>query len=147
VDFDGFSNMPEFIAGEFNVGGGSWEIVEVSGSGTGLRVLPNRRVEVWGDKSIYIPTLLQLVMQGRGAIPVVEIREKLAFSFRGFHLDVARGGVARVDFIKKLLKWLYILKYNYFALYVEDLFPWDGRPEICARREGRYTQMRSGGRS
>ncbi len=138
IDVDGFSNLDEFISREFNIPRGSWEIIEVSDEGTGIRILPSRRVEVWGDRRIYLATLLQLFIQGRGKLPIVEVKESLRFGFRGFHLDVARGGVATIDTLKALLRWLFLLKYNYFALYVEDLFPWDRYPDIGVHR-GRYS--------
>ncbi|RLE87732.1 MAG: beta-N-acetylhexosaminidase [Thermoprotei archaeon] len=137
LEFDGFSNFPEFLAKEFEVPKGSWEIRRVEGEGSGVDVKKGY-VEVWGDSRIYHATLLQLISQRRGYIPAVRVEEKLKFEFRGFHLDVARGGVPTVDTLKKLLRWLFILKYNYFALYVEDLFPWEKYPDIGARR-GRYS--------
>ncbi|RLE99973.1 MAG: beta-N-acetylhexosaminidase [Thermoprotei archaeon] len=137
LEFDGFSNFSEFLAKEFEVPKGSWEIRRVEGEGSGVDVKKGY-VEVWGDSKIYHATLLQLISQRRGYIPAVRVEEKLKFEFRGFHLDVARGGVPTVDTLKKLLRWLFILKYNYFALYVEDLFPWEKYPDIGARR-GRYS--------
>ena len=137
LEFDGFSNFSEFLAKEFEVPKGSWEIRRVEGEGSGVDVKKGY-VEVWGDSKIYHATLLQLISQRRGYIPAVRVEEKLKFEFRGFHLDVARGGVPTVDTLKKLLRWLFILKYNYFALYVEDLFPWQKYPDIGARR-GRYS--------
>jgi len=137
LEFDGFSNFPEFLAKEFEVPKGSWEIRRVEGEGSGVDVKKGY-VEVWGDSRIYHATLLQLISQRRGYIPAVRVEEKLKFEFRGFHLDVARGGVPTVGTLKKLLRWLFILKYNYFALYVEDLFPWEKYPDIGARR-GRYS--------
>mgnify|MGYP000164963080 FL=1 len=136
-EFDGFSNFPEFLAKEFEVPKGSWEIRRVEGEGSGVDVKKGY-VEVWGDPKIYHATLLQLISQKRGFIPAVRVEEKLKFEFRGFHLDVARGGVPTVDTLKKLLRWLFILKYNYFAIYVEDLFPWEKYPDIGVKR-GRYS--------
>jgi len=138
LSFDGFSNLDPFIAEEFNLPKGKWEIKRVEREGTGLEVKEGY-VEVWGDPRIYTATLIQLVMQGGCcAIPDVRVEEKLRFEFRGFHLDVARGGVASVEELKRLLRWLFLLKYNFLAIYVEDLFPWDRYPDIGAKR-GRYT--------
>ncbi len=138
LEFDGFANLDEFVAREFNVPRGRWELRRVDRRGTGLAVREGH-VEVWGDPRIYTATLLQLIIQGGGRrIPEVEVEEELRFEFRGFHLDVARGGVATVGELKRLLRWLFLLKYNYLAVYVEDLFPWDRHPEVGARR-GRYT--------
>lgn len=138
LEFDGFSNVDEFLLREFGIPRGSWEIRVVEREGCGIDVREGY-VEVWGDAAIWKASLIQLVLQGgRCRIPDVEVSESLRFSFRGFHLDVARGGVATVEELKKLLRWLFLLKYNYLAIYVEDLFPWDRYPDIGAKR-GRYT--------
>ena len=138
-DFDGFANFPEFLAKEFGVPRGSWVIEKVSGKGTGVSIEEKGVVRIWGDERVAYATLIQLVIQGRGRLPRVRIVEEFRFSFRGFHLDVARGGVPTVDYLKKLLKWLFLLKYNYLALYLEDLFPWERYPDIGVHR-GRYTR-------
>ncbi|MEM2186776.1 MAG: beta-N-acetylhexosaminidase [Thermofilaceae archaeon] len=137
-EFDGFLNMDGFLMEEFGIPRGSWEIKVVERPGCGINVREGY-VEAWGDPAIWQATLIQLVLQGGCCrIPDVEVHEQLRFSFRGFHLDVARGGVATVGELKKLLKWLFLLKYNYLAIYVEDLFPWDKYPDIGFKR-GRYT--------
>jgi len=141
LPFDGFANFPEFLSKEFNVPRGSWKVEEkVVKEGSGIASITIREgiVEVSGDPKIYYATILQLISQNRQALPEIQIEEELQFKFRGFHLDVARGGVPTVDTLKAILRWLYILKYNYFAIYLEDLFPWDKYPDIGAQR-GRYT--------
>ncbi|MEM3974455.1 MAG: beta-N-acetylhexosaminidase [Ignisphaera sp.] len=137
-DFDGFQNFPEFLAKEFSVAKGSWIIEKSSGMGTGLRI-EKGVVRIWGDERIAYATILQLVLQGRDKLPSVRVVEEFRYAFRGFHLDVARGGVPTVDALKKLLKWLYLLKYNYLALYLEDLFPWEKYRDIGVVR-GRYSR-------
>jgi len=69
----------------------------------------------------------------------VRVSESLKFSFRGYHLDIARGGVPKVETFKEILRWLFLLKYNYFAVYFEDLFPWRKYPQIGKHR-GRLTE-------
>jgi len=135
---DGFQNFPEFLAEEFNIEKGSWIIEKVEGPSTGLSV-EKGVVRVWGDERIAFATLIQLIMQGKGFLPRVKAIEDFRYKFRGFHLDVARGGVPTVDYLKKLLRWLYILKYNYLAIYFEDLFPWEKYRDIGSTR-GRYTR-------
>jgi hypothetical protein len=135
---DGFQNFPEFLAKEFNVEKGSWIIEKVEGPSTGLSI-EKGVVRVWGNENVAFATLIQLIMQGKGFLPRVRVVEDFRYKFRGFHLDVARGGVPTVDYLKKLLKWLYILKYNYFAIYFEDLFPWEKYRDIGSTR-GRYTR-------
>jgi len=139
--FDGFANFPEFLAKEFNVPTGSWKIVvegTEKGSGKAVIRISDGIIKVSGDPKIYNATILQLITQCKNTLPQMYIEEELKFKFRGFHLDVARGGVPKVETLKAILRWLYLLKYNYFALYLEDLFPWDKYPDIGVRR-GRYT--------
>ncbi|MFQ6095010.1 MAG: beta-N-acetylhexosaminidase [Candidatus Bathyarchaeia archaeon] len=137
-DFDGFKNLPEFLMQEFNVSEGGWTIVKVSRGGIGVKVIDGE-VTIWGDEFVNYATLIQLVRQGNGCIPEVKTQESLNFSFRGYHLDIARGGVPNVETFKRILRWLFLLKYNYFAIYFEDLFPWEKHPQI-GRHRGRLTR-------
>jgi N-acetyl-beta-hexosaminidase len=83
--------------------------------------------------------MIQLALQRRGFMPSVEVYEELNFKIRGFHLDIARGGVPRVDTFKGIIRWLFLLKYNYFFIYLEDLYPWRSYPDIGVSR-GRLTE-------
>lgn len=136
--FDGFENLLRFIAEEFKIPIGRWRIVKVDCDGTGVKIRDGV-VEIWGDENVCYATILQLILQGNGQIPEVTVKEGFSFKFRGFHLDIARGGVPRVETFKSIIRWLYLLKYNYFAVYVEDLFPWRSYPQIGVLR-GRLTE-------
>lgn len=136
--FDGFKSFPEFLRREFKVPSGDWTIIEVNGEETGLKV-EEGKVTVWGDRQICYATLLQLIMQGGGCLPEVEVKESFKFKFRGYHLDIARGGVPRLETFKDILRMLFLFKYNYFAIYFEDLFPWRKYPQIGKHR-GRLTE-------
>lgn len=138
LEFGGFSNFPEFLAREFKVPEGNWKIVKTSRAGTGLEV-KRGEVRIWGDENYALATLLQLMRKRRGFLPEVRIEGGPAFQFRGFHLDIARGGVPTVETFKRILRWLFLLRYNYFAIYFEDLFPWKKDPQIGAHR-GRLTE-------
>ncbi|MCD6369533.1 MAG: beta-N-acetylhexosaminidase [Thermoproteales archaeon] len=136
-DFNGFKNFPSFLVEEFGLETGDWVIKPVEEEGTGVRV-KDGVIEYWGDEKNCYATIIQLVKQCKGKLPEVEIKEEFCFEFRGFHLDIARGAVPKVDTFKRILRWLFLLKYNYFAIYFEDLFPWEKYPEIGAER-GRLT--------
>ncbi|MEM5821983.1 MAG: beta-N-acetylhexosaminidase [Ignisphaera sp.] len=138
-EFNGFSNFPEFLTKEFSIPIGDWEIVKVTGEGDAGIEITKGTVRVWGDEKIAYATIIQLLLQNESRLPEAKIVESFRFKFRGFHLDVARGGVPTVNTLKKILRWLYILKYNYFAIYLEDLFPWKGYPDIGFFR-GRYSE-------
>jgi hypothetical protein len=139
--FNGFSNFPSFLGEAFNVARGSWKIVNTTlpGSFTSYVRVKNGMVEVSGDFNVAYASILQLIRQRPGYLPEIEIGEFLNFQFRGFHLDVARGGVPKVEVFKDLLKFLFLLKYNYLGIYLEDLFPWENYPEIGASR-GKFTR-------
>jgi len=136
--FDGFENFPKFLAREFNVPRGAWKITKTSGEGTGLRV-KEKEIVIWGESSTNYATILQLLRQDPSHLPEVTVEEELNFTFRGYHLDIARGGVPTVETFKKILRWLFLLKYNYFAIYFEDLFPWKNHP-IIGKHRGRLTE-------
>jgi hypothetical protein len=139
--FDGFNNFPVFLREVFNVSRGNWKVINTTlpSSFTSYVRIKNGVVEVSGDLSIAYATILQLIKQRPGYLPEVEVGEALNFKFRGFHLDVARGGVPRVETFKALLNLLFLLKYNYLGIYLEDLFPWQSYPEIGANR-GKFTR-------
>ena len=136
--FKGFRNLPEFVKREFNVPEGEWKITRSEREGTGVKV-EDKEVTVWGNEPANYATILQLTKQRVGYLPKVEIEENLRFEFRGYHLDIARGGVPTVETFKRILRWLFLLKYNFFAIYFEDLFPWKKHPQI-GRHRGRLTE-------
>ena len=136
--FDGFKNFPEFLASEFNVPKGEWKITTTKGEGTGLKV-KEKEILIWGDSLINYATILQLLRQYPERLPEVEVEEKFTFTFRGYSLDIARGGVPTVETFKKILRWLFLLKYNYFSIYCEDLFPWKGH-SLIGKHRGRLTE-------
>ncbi|MFH1422045.1 MAG: beta-N-acetylhexosaminidase [Planctomycetota bacterium] len=133
----GISNFPQFIRKEFNVNKGNFKIQKINAPGNGLEITGNI-IKVWGDQYIYLSTLCQLLIQGKGFLPEVTIMENMAFSFRAYHLDIARGGVPTLNYFKKIIRLLFLFKYNYFAIYFEDLFPWQKYPQIGKER-GRLT--------
>lgn len=136
--FDGFMNFPDFLAREFGIPKGDWKITETNQKGTGLKI-KDKEIAIWGDKQTDYATIIQLVKQCEGCLPEATVEEALRFKFRGYHLDIARGGVPTVETFKRTLRWLFLLKYNRFAIYYEDLYPWAKHPTIGALR-GRLTK-------
>ena len=136
--FDGFSNLPPFLKREFEIKNGKWKIEKIDRVGNGLKITDGK-VEIWGDEFTSYATLIQIVRQFKDVLPEIEAEESFNFKFRGYHLDIARGGVPNLKNFKSLLRWLFLLKYNYFAIYFEDLFPWKIDPKIGKRR-GRLTE-------
>ncbi len=132
-EFDGFATFPDFLSEEFDVPKGRWKISKIAHDGTGLDVADGE-IKIWGDEYYDYATILQLIRQRRGYIPKLKMERGPTFSFRGFHLDIARGGVPTVETFKRILRWMFLLKYNYFAIYFEDLFPWKKHPRIGEHR-------------
>ena len=89
--FDGFENFPDFLAREFNVPMGEWRITKISGEGTGLKV-KEKEIVIWGDSFTNYATILQLLRQDPSYLSEVTVKEEFNFTFRGHHLDIARGG-------------------------------------------------------
>jgi hexosaminidase len=132
--FDGL-DLPEFLSREFKIPRGSWRIVRSRTNGNTVYVKgDSKEVVIGGNEKICYATIIQLLKQNPGYIPEVKVEEEFKFSFRGYHLDIARGGVPTVETFKRMLRWLFLLKYNYFAIYFEDLFPWDKYPDIGIHR-------------
>lgn len=131
--FDGFEDFPEFLLKEFNVPKGKWKINKIEKEGSGIEI-KDKLINIWGDENICYATIIQLILENKNVLPEVKIEEEFSFSFRGYHLDIARGGVPNLNTFKKTLRWLFLLKYNYFAIYFEDLFPWRKYPQIGALR-------------
>lgn len=128
-------DLPQFLGDEFNIPKGSWKVIKIKANGNGMEVKgENKEIIIWGDEKICYATIIQLLKQKPGFIPEVRVEEDFKFSFRGYHLDIARGGVPTVETFKKILRWLFLLKYNYFAIYFEDLFPWEKYPTIGVHR-------------
>ena len=139
-NFDGFQNLPDFLMKEFNIKKGSWIIKRLGGDSKDTRILiRNREVQFWGNEYVAYATLIQLINRYKSRLPEVTIEESFRFKFRGYHLDIARGGVPNLATFKKILRTLFLLKYNYFGIYLEDLFPWKKYPEIGKFR-GRLTE-------
>jgi len=135
--FDGFSNLPAFLKREFEIKSGKWRIEKIDRPGNGVKITDGK-AQIWGDEFTSYATLIQIVRQFEDVLPEIEVEESFKFKFRGYHLDIARGGVPNLNTFKSLLRWLFLNKYNYFAIYFEDLFPWKIDPEIGKRR-GRLT--------
>jgi hexosaminidase len=138
--FDGFQNLPDFLMEEFNIKKGTWTIKKLDGDSKVTRIsIRDKEVRFWGNEYVAYATLIQLINRYKSKLPEVTIEESFHFKFRGYHLDIARGGIPNLATFKKILRTLFLLKYNYFAIYLEDLFPWKKYPEIGKYR-GRLTE-------
>lgn len=76
-----------------------------------------------------VQTLRQLIRQCGAALPCLHIEDAPAFRTRGYYLDVTRGRVPTLDWLKHWADKLCLYKYNQLQLYVEHTFRFDGMSE------------------
>jgi|GEM_PF-944033 len=77
-----------------------------------------------------LSTFLQiLALFGRESVgkdrPCFLIRDYPDLRFRGFHLDISRGAVPRLETLRNLMIRAGLLKFNHIGLYIEDTLQFD----------------------
>lgn len=77
-----------------------------------------------------VQTLRQIIRQTGLTVPCMTIKDKPAFRTRGYYLDVTRGRVPTMDWLKSWVDRLCLYKYNQFQLYIEHTFKFDGLSEV-----------------
>lgn len=78
-----------------------------------------------------VQTLRQLVCGG--TIPLLEIRDKPDFAYRGFYHDVTRGKVPTVETVKRLIDYMAYYKLNALQLYVEHTYEFQEYAEVTEK--------------
>ena len=80
-------------------------------------------------------TLKQILAQSKkGCLPCLEIFDEPDFSNRGYMLDISRGKVPKMSFLKKLVDILADLKYNQLQLYMDAfVFEYDSFPQYTEK--------------
>lgn len=64
-------------------------------------------------------TLKQILAQAAGQIPCLHIEDSPAIKVRGYMLDISRGKVPKLPYLKTLADQLADLRYNQFQLYID----------------------------
>ena len=77
-----------------------------------------------------VQTLRQIIRQVGLTLPCMTIKDRPAFPIRGYYLDVTRGRVPTMDWLKSWVDRLCLYKYNQFQLYIEHTFKFDGLSEV-----------------
>ncbi len=79
-----------------------------------------------------IQTLRQLVTRNnRQALVLgVHIRDWPAMVYRGTQVDLSRGPVPKLEYLKRIVRTIAEFKMNQLNLYIEDAFPLEGQPLI-----------------
>lgn len=81
-----------------------------------------------------VQTLRQLVRgkDRHAEIGGVRIRDWPALSYRGTQVDLSRGPVPKLDYLKRIVRTIAEFKMNQLNLYMEDAFPLEGQPLVGA---------------
>ena len=80
-------------------------------------------------------TLIQLCKTSRGEIGCLDIADEPSYSNRGYMLDVSRGRVPTMGYLKTLVDRLSLYKINQLQLYVENSQRIDGFEEIWSQTD------------
>lgn len=76
-----------------------------------------------------VQTLRQMLRQCGGVLPIVRIKDAPQYAVRGYYLDVTRGRVPTLDWLKRWACELELCKYNQLHLYIEHSFAFQGLSE------------------
>ncbi|WEV53466.1 family 20 glycosylhydrolase [Bifidobacterium sp. ESL0704] len=76
-----------------------------------------------------VATVRQLLRQCGGRLPVLRIVDAPVFKVRGYYLDVTRGRVPTLQWLKQWADNLELYKYNQLQLYIEHSFAFPGLSE------------------
>lgn len=76
-----------------------------------------------------VQTLRQIIRQTAPLLPVLHIEDHPAYSVRSYYLDVTRGRVPTLDWLKRWADKLALYKFNQLQLYIEHSFAFDGMSE------------------
>jgi len=78
-----------------------------------------------------VQTLIQLVESSEsGELPGLRITDWPELRYRGLHIDISRGPVLRMDYLKKVIHTMARYKLNMLTLYTEHMFAFKKHPVI-----------------
>lgn len=89
-------------------------------------------------KGLYygLKTLKQLIVKYKNKLPVITIKDKPAFSNRGWMIDITRGKVPKLDYLFELVDLASDFKVNMLQLYIEHTFMFQFTTEINVGKDG-----------
>ncbi len=79
-------------------------------------------VKVAGPEAAFraFTTLKQIIAQSGDKLPCLEIEDEPSIKVRGYMLDISRGKIPNLEYVKKLCDLLADLKYNHLQLYMDS---------------------------
>ena len=77
-----------------------------------------------------VQTLRQLIIQYGSSLPCLYIEDYPALSVRGWFMDVTRGRIPKMTYLKELADRCSLYKINQLHLYIEHTFLFDGLSEV-----------------
>lgn len=83
--------------------------------------------------------LSQMYYAGKGTLPLGRWNQSPKFRERGIMLDVSRGKMANLDYLKHLVAWMSGIGYTVLQLYCEDKLCLSKHPEV-GMLTGAYTE-------
>ena len=85
-----------------------------------------------------LQTLAQLVTRYNDRIPCCYIEDAPLFDNRAVMLDISRGRIYKMDYLKGMIRRFALLKFNQLQLYMEHSFAYEGH-EVVWRGSSPYT--------
>jgi hexosaminidase len=79
-----------------------------------------------------VQTLRQLVPRNKDKAEILGVRARdwPALRYRGTQVDLSRGPVPKLEYLKRVVRTIAEFKMNQLNLYIEDAFPLNGQPLI-----------------
>ena len=77
-----------------------------------------------------LDALIQIYLSAKCRLPLFEQNVVPAFESRGIMLDVSRGKMPKLEYLKNLAEWMSQVGYNILQLYCEDKLRLQSHPEI-----------------
>lgn len=131
---------------------GTWGLATLAGvDDQNYSILADQRRILIGGASAQgafygVQTLRQLLRPGKNAsapngrvddleCPAVEIRDRPAMKWRGVQVDLSRGPILTLDFMKEQIRTLAEYKINLYGLYMEDVFALPDEPIVTPQQD------------
>lgn len=76
-----------------------------------------------------VETLRQIIRQCAPVLPLLSVHDSPEYKIRSYYLDVTRGRVPTLQWLKRWADCLCLYKYNQLQLYIEHSFVFDGLSE------------------